>query len=162
MKNAGAIFPSIFDGENCMSAQTITTNIDVKSMSSATLEFSSSEFMASKISGYPIESDVTINSYSHVAAQYYDETWCSTFPTPPTLSGGSVSSNLCFWWDDSLQEFSFSPITTTCTDTGSIIDYAITLPASLDPQHVKVSLDSYSKIIRLTALSSGSGSATGL
>ena len=98
---------------------------------------------------------MTIKSYSHVADQYYDETWCSTFPTPPTLSGGSVSSNLCFWWDDKLREFSFSPITTTCTDTVEIIDYAVTLPAALDPQHVKVSLDSYSNIIRLTGLSSG-------
>ena len=105
---------------------------------------------------------MTIKSYSHVADQYYDETWCSTFPTPPTLSGGSVSSDLCFWWDNNLQEFSFSPITNTCTDSGKIVDYAVTLPAALDPQHVKVSLDSYSNIIRLTALSSGSGSASGL
>ena len=60
-----------------------------------------------------------------------------------------------------MREFSFTPITSTCTDTGKIIDYAVTSIATLDPKYVKVSLDPYSNLIRLTGLSSGTGSATG-
>ena len=86
-------------------------------MASATLEFYSSEFSSTKLTSYAVVGAL-LQSWSMVANKFYDETFCSTMPTAPTLTTGSVSSDLCFWWDGKMREFPFNPITSACTDAG--------------------------------------------
>ena len=101
-----------------------------------------------------------VKQWDHDVSKYWSETtWCSTYPSPPTLTPGSVSGNWCFWWDNTMREKPFNPITSSCSDTGQIVSYSVTLPATLDQLYVKVSLNPYTNMIRLTGLTSGSGLA---
>ena len=101
-----------------MAVQTGTVSLTVTNMASASLEFYESEFAETRITNYAT-TDMLVSQWDHIVSMYYSESaWCSTFPTAPTLTGGSVSGNWCFWWDDVMREKPFSPISSSCTDSG--------------------------------------------
>ena len=84
-------------------------------------------FAVSPLSGYGA-SVIPLESYSTVSDKYLDESYCTTWPTPPTLTAGSVNQDLCFWWDGVTYEYPFNPVTLSnpaCTDTGVIVEYSV-------------------------------------
>lgn len=72
-----------------------------------------------------------IISYDIYGNEWDRDSFCSTFPTAPALTTGSVDSNLCFTYDSVEYTMAFNPITyPSCSDTGVIITYEVDISST--------------------------------
>lgn len=137
-------------------------DVDFDSLSNASLEFNESEFGASMLSGYSV-TEIELETTDQDVTTYNTEDWCTSWSSSPTLSGGSTDSNICFSFDDQTAEYPFNPVTTSspsCTDSGNIVEYQVSLSNSLDPETFKLTIDPVSNVIRVTGVTGGSVTTT--
>lgn len=154
-KEHGAILPSILTN-SCMKDESSDVVIYTTVSKSPTMGSAEKEFGANLQEKYA-ETTMPIKSYDFIGNLWVRDTFCSTFPSAPALTTGSVSQDLCFRYDDDENTFPMTPIThPSCADTGIILTYAIDISStSLEPEYFKISADPYNNVIRWTGLTGG-------
>ena len=134
----------------------------ITDMPNAYLESNEAEFQNTLFSSYS-EQDFALEDWSLIASEFHDDTWCSSYPSPPSLTAGSVTPTVCFDWDDTTSTRALTtPMTVSgCTDTGIILNYQVDLSASaLTSDTFKLTIDGKNNLVRFTGLAGGT--ATGV
>ena len=159
-KEHGAILPSILTN-SCMKDESSNVVTYTTVSKSPTMGSAEQEFGANLQEKYA-ETTMPIKSYDFIGNLWVQDTFCSTFPSAPALTTGSVSQDLCFRYDDDENTFPMTPIThPSCADTGIILTYAIDISStSLEPEYFKISADPYNNVIRWTGLTGGTQTGT--